>query len=323
LIFAFILNYHSDFCQTGVNNLIFSLGTPTLTEGSLGEIKKMGKGPIQMILIADAGFSWDIYKEFMEKNRRRYTMYAIVIPGSVHTLPLPMPPEGTSYGKRTWLENIKKGVLLLIDSLHLTKTVLVGNLAIASWLALNIALEHPDKISSVVIVGGTPFVSWPSPKDPSGKTPVSMEERIPGTDQYMAPKFFKSMSAKTWKGNLYQVAQYTNDSARGEKYFDETAQTPVPVMVRYLCEYYTTNVSEDFANMKVPVLVLIPGFSENYFRRFTSFQSKKYFWESWEKAKINPLFQFEKISGARILVLNDQFKYVNRLILEFLRYGHT
>jgi hypothetical protein len=39
-----------------------------------------------------------------------------------------------------------------------------------------------------------PYASWPSPKDPTGKTPVSMAERVPNIDYYTMPRIFKPMS---------------------------------------------------------------------------------------------------------------------------------
>src|SRR5947209_5334232 len=83
-----------------INNLVFSNAVVLNETGEFGQVKKIGNGPISMILIADAGFGWNIYKDFMKSNKKRYTMYAVTLPGSDNTAPLPMPSAGLSYAKK-------------------------------------------------------------------------------------------------------------------------------------------------------------------------------------------------------------------------------
>src|SRR6185295_20220387 len=104
----------------------------------------------------DAGFSGEIYSELMQRNKTRCTFYAVTLPGSDHTNPPAMPPEGTSYSKLTWLTNAQQGILNLIEKEKMAKPVVAGNLIIATSIALDLAIKHPDKIQKVIILGGMP-----------------------------------------------------------------------------------------------------------------------------------------------------------------------
>jgi len=299
------------------NNLEFPEGTALNTSGDFGHIEKSGNGPVKMILIADVGFGWDIYKGFMKKNKKRFTMYAVTLPGSGGSPPLPMPAQNTSYGKRTGLETLQTALLNLIENEKIVRPVVAGNLLIASWLALNTAINYPEKISGVIIFSGMPYASWPSPKDPTGKTPVSMVERVPNIDYYTMPRIFKPMSRETWLKNLFQPYQYTNDSALGSGLYWETTTVLIPAMARYLGEFYTTDVSTQFMNIKIPVLVLVPGFNDEYFTSHPASTDKKYFWDEWTNAGTNNYFTIEKIPDARLFVWVDQPDMVDRSIRIF------
>jgi pimeloyl-ACP methyl ester carboxylesterase len=302
-----------------VNNLAFPEGTVLNSTGDFGYVKKAGHGEIKMLLIADIGFSWEIYADFMNSNEKRYTMYAITLPGSGGTPPLPMPDENVSYSKRTGLEMLQKAVINLIDKEKMNRPVIAGNLIIASWLALNTALNYPDKVSKLIILGGMPFATWPSPKDPSGKTPVSMNERASNVDFYSAPRIFKPMTRETWLKNLFQPYQYANDTLMASALYQKSSTVLIPTMARLLCEFYTTDASERFADIKIPVLVVMPGFNDLYFSQHPYSTDKKYFWDEWKTATTNPNFEIKKIPDARLFVWVDQPDTVNRLIRAFIK----
>jgi pimeloyl-ACP methyl ester carboxylesterase len=297
-----------------VNNLVLPPGTVVAKAGELGRVQKIGSGPIKVILIADAGFSGEIYDELMQRNKTRCTFYAVTLPGSDNTKPPPMPSEGTSYSKLTWLTDAQQGILNLIEKEKMIKPVIAGNLIIATSIVLNLAIQHPDKVQKVIILGGMPRATWPSQK--GGQ--VLPEERAFAIDNYTAPKMYKTMTLDTWKKNLYQAIQFSKDSARGTRYFRLASDASIPIMTRYLCEFYTTDVAEQYQKMAVPTLVLLPGFDEKYLRENPRFMDKEYLWDGWAKARANPNFQFETIPGARLFVWMDQPEDVDAAINQFL-----
>src|SRR5262249_3432161 len=76
-------------------------GAATPPPGQPGHVEKLGRGPIPMILLADVGEDWTLYKSFMERNAGRYTMYAVTLPGSGGTPPPPK-PEFYAPGATPW-----------------------------------------------------------------------------------------------------------------------------------------------------------------------------------------------------------------------------
>ncbi len=296
------------------NNLILKPGTATIENGRFGEVKKYGTGQIKMILIPDVGFDSEIYRDFMRVNKRRFTFYAVTLPGSSGTKPPAMPSQGVSYGQRTWLHNAELAVLNLIEKEKLDRPVIAGNLIIATSISFHMAMNHPDKISRVIIFGGMPRASWPSPKG----GPVRVDERTPAVDHYMAPRLYKGMPRETWNQNLYQAIQFSADSAKGKKIFKHLSSENISVMARYLLEFYTTDVATEFDKISVPVLVLLPGFDQRYLDEHAKFMDTEYFWNGWEKARVNSNFQFETIPNARIFVWQDQPTLVNAAVNKFV-----
>jgi pimeloyl-ACP methyl ester carboxylesterase len=313
LFIAFSLPVSTSLAQE-INNLVLPPGTAIAKDGELGLVVKVGSGSTKVILIADAGFGADIYNEMMHQNRDRCTFYAVTLPGSDNTKPAAMPPDGTSYAKQTWLINAQRGILGLIEKEKMQRPVIAGNLIIATSIALNLALTHPDKIGKVIILGGMPRASWPSQK--GGQ--VLPEERPYAIDNYTAPKMYKEMSRATWNKNLYQAIQFSGDSSRGNLLFQQASAASIPVMTRYLCEFYTTDIAVDFQKISVPVLVLLPGFDEKYLEENQRFMDKEYLWNGWKKARENSNFQFETIPDARLFVWQDQAEMVNTAIRGFL-----
>src|SRR5882672_674259 len=82
LALAFTFIFFALTLEAQINNLILPKDTPVGRQGELGRVDKVGTGPVAMILIADVGFGSNIYRDFIKANKRRYTMYAVTLPGS-------------------------------------------------------------------------------------------------------------------------------------------------------------------------------------------------------------------------------------------------
>ncbi|HWA33214.1 MAG TPA: alpha/beta hydrolase, partial [Cyclobacteriaceae bacterium] len=133
-----------------------------------------------------------------------------------------------------------------------------------------------------------------------------------------APKMYKGMTRETWEKNLYQPIQFSKDTSRGHRYFKLAASASIPVMTRYLCEFYTTDVAVSYQKIRAPTLVILPGFDEQYLQENPRFMDKEYLWDGWTKARANPNFQFETIPDARLFAWMDQPELVDLTIRRFL-----
>ncbi len=116
-----------------------------------------------------------------------------------------MPATGTSFSELTWTRRLEQDILDLIRREKLTKPVILAERQPAAQAAIELAIEHPDQIGGVVLVGTNLVQFFPSPKDPTRKTPIAFEERGPFVDESWAGKWFKYVTPETWKnGDLAQ-----------------------------------------------------------------------------------------------------------------------
>jgi pimeloyl-ACP methyl ester carboxylesterase len=119
----------------------------------------------------------------------------------------------------------------------------------------------------------------------------------------------------------------SGDLPGGQKASQEIEAAPLPVKIRYLCEFWASNVTRDFDRLQVPVLVLIAGFDEKYLADPANSFTKMVYVDSWETLiPKHPKVKLVKIPDARLLVLEDQPKLANDAITLFVEQavkGHS
>jgi pimeloyl-ACP methyl ester carboxylesterase len=109
------------------------------------------------------------------------------------------------------------------------------------------------------------------------------------------------------------------DLSRGRKARQEIEEAPLPVKIRYLCEFWSSDVTRSFDRLQVPVLALIPGFDEKFLADPANSFAKLSFVNSWETLiPKNPKLQLVKIPYARLLVLEDQPEKADDAIATFV-----
>src|SRR3972149_2621740 len=101
-----------------------------------------------MILIPGAAFVGSIWKDFMERNRDAYTMYAITPTGYEGTSPPPI-PTGDNYAEQVWTDALVGAIVKLIDKEHLNRPIVVGHHMLGDYYALRLAISHPGKVGGV------------------------------------------------------------------------------------------------------------------------------------------------------------------------------
>ena len=319
-----------------LNNLVYPAGYKTCNPGELGSVKKTGHGKKTMILISGLGFGGEVYKDFEKNYQKNYTIYTITPAGFDGTPAPPMPEKGVTYAQLTFTNGIVNGVLDLIDKKKLTKPIIVANFVTGTQVALNLAINYPDKIGKVIIIGGSPYRWYAGQKDGQyndwvNEIKYTPEQRSRLIELYWAPKWFKTVTKKTWDDNMWTADDYVKDPAIGKAMFDTSAKVPIAVMVRYLIEWMAYDPAAKYKDIKVPVLVLVPDFKEQLTilnisdkASCTSVAAKQYLkyfhQESWQKAKDahNPLIEMETIPNTRLFMWYDNPNAVYTRISNFL-----
>jgi pimeloyl-ACP methyl ester carboxylesterase len=303
-----------------LDNLRHAPGYVTAPLGTLGQVVRRGSGPTDVLIIPGWGFGAADFEHFMLDNASRYRMVAVTLPGFGGTAAPPMPPTGTSYGDATWTRAAEDAILRVIEGERLRRPIIVGHFIVGTQLALRLALARPELVGGVVIVGGEPMRFVPSRRDSTGKTPMPRDERVSGVDNFMAPRWFKTVTKKTWLANNYAQPQYARDSTRAAELWRKSADVPLPVMIRYLCEYYAMDLRDDFPRLAVETRVLVPEFSPEILNDPKQSYVKQLFWDSWENARgTNPRIQIRRVAHSRIFVTDDRPDVVRDAIDEVAR----
>jgi pimeloyl-ACP methyl ester carboxylesterase len=200
------------------------------------------------------------------------------------------------------------------------KPIVLGHFIVGTQIAIRMTLDHPDLIGGLVIVGGEPMRYVASRRDSTGKTPMSREERVEGMDRYMGPRWFKTVTKETFDANNYPPPQYSRDTARAMTLWTKSSAVPLPVMIRYLCEYMAMDLTDEFARLSVPTTVLIPGFAPDVFADAKQTYVKPLFIESWEKVRTkNPAIVLRSVPNSGIFITDDQPHAVREAVGELVR----
>ena len=84
-----------------------------------------------------------------------------------------MPAAGSSFSEMSWTRRLERDILDLISKQKMRKPVIVAERQPAAQAAIELAVQHPDQIAGVVLVGTNLVQFFPAPKDPTRKTPTT------------------------------------------------------------------------------------------------------------------------------------------------------
>ncbi len=296
-----------------INNLLHHEGYETTTLGDLGRVTKVGRGPVDMILIAGSGFGGDIFDVFMYQHRDDYTMYAVTLAGFGGTAAPPMPAEGVSYAEQTWIRAAQEGVGRLIVERRMERPVVVGHWISGTQVAMGLAKDNPDDIAAVVIISGIPKNITAG--GPTLNTPA---ERATYMDR-MAQVWFKTVTRDTWDDNNFYPHDYARDPVRALQLWRQAFEPTVPVWVRYMCEVWAQDSTHDLSGLTVPTLILIPGFDEDFYFVPGLDYMRAFCQDTWEGVEAkSDMVTAKVIDGARVSIMDDQPEKLDQAIREFL-----
>lgn len=305
-----------------LDNLRHPAGIKTTALETLGHVRKFGEGRKRMLLIPGLGFGDGIWTEFMERHRSEYTMYAITLPGFGDTPPLPMPAEGSRYADTPWTQSTTSAIEKLLDQEHIDRVTIVAHWALATQIALRLALDHPDRVEAVVLIGGVLKAYYDS--TPAMMTWTSEQRRqfVEG----MSQRWFRTVTRRTWDDNNFMAYDYAINPRRGLFLWREAQAPSLTVWIRYLLEFYSIDIVPSLKNLRVPTLVVQPGFDDpafyvekgrNYMRNLCL--------DSWRGATAtSDRLEFVTIPQSRLFIMYDQPEELDRVLQRFLQgHGHA
>ena len=302
----------------GRNNLEFPANYKTLPHEQLPVVRRLGRGKQGIILIPGMYSGTRSFDGFIAQNQSRYQLYVLTPPGINGTLPRPMPAKGPRLGELIWTRLLERDILNLIRRERMRKPVIVAERQPGSLAAIELGLQHPEEIGGVILTGTNLLAFTPSPKDPTRRTPATLAERVEGIEEGLAAKWFKYVTPETWLSNDYRPEWFSSDASRGQKAWEESEAAPLEVKIRYICEFWASNLTEDFNKLQVPVLVVVPGFDEKFLADSTNNFLKASFLDAWDTAPPKPTLEIVKIPGARLLALENESKSADDALARFM-----
>ena len=304
----------------GRNNLALPKEYKTLADNRPPAITKKGQGKQTLILVPGMYSGNRSFASFIERNQSQYKFFLLTPPGINGTPARALPTAGTSFAEMTWTRRLERDILDLIHREKLRKPLIVAERQPAAQAAIELASEYPAEIGGVVLVGTNLVQFFASPKDPARRTPIAYADRGGFVDESWAAKWFKYVTPETWKNGDLRPQLLSNDPTRAQTAWDELESAPLEVKIRYLCEFWASDVTRSFGKFQVPILALVPGFDEKFLADPANGFAKPSFLDSWETlVPKHPQLELVKIPNSRMLVLDDQPQAADDAIAAFVK----
>lgn len=298
----------------GLNNLIHSKNIETSTIGKLGQVLKIGSGEKKMIFIPGLGFGAETYREFLQDYQDEYTIYAITLPGFEGTKPLPIEDRQPDFSETPWLNSVIQGIEKLIENEKIEESLLMAHWSVATQIAVKLAIKHPDKFSSVVLISGVAKSHFDSIPEMFS---WSLEQREKYVNA-LSSQWFNTVTRKTWEDNNFMSYDYAVNPMRGLFLWRESTESSLTVQIRYMLEFYTTDITKDLENLRTPLLLIQPGFDDDSFYLDPTRPNymKNLCLDSWKEVK-NELITIKKIDNARLFIMYDKPDELKKNIKSF------
>ncbi len=299
-----------------LNNFVDPPGYQTTPPNTLGAVKKVGHGPKSMILIPGLGFGGDVFNNFMASRESTYTMYAVTLAGFGGTPAPPSPDSSTSFGAQTWTNYALTAIEGLIEKERLNKIVVVGHWLTGPQIAIRLAQAHPDKVSAVIIIAGSPcFASADTTKLP---THPALDKRAKFVDMGLAPRWFKTVTRETWDDNNFRPGDYANNHILNLRLWRRAYEPPLHVWVRYLCEYHAQDITLEMGKLTTPILLVMPGLEGIQFDPGNNYMYN-FCYPGWDNViRENKNISVDTVANARVFVWEDQPHTLDSVVNEFL-----
>lgn len=222
-----------------------------LRTDKLPELVIQGQGKINVLLIPCMSCRWNEWEEYMQRNRERYTMYAITVPGYGGTSAPDLPKDTKSTPYR---ENLLAGLSELIDGYKLNDVTVIGH----SWgtmVAVQLAAKRPDVVSRLIAVDGTiESSSW---------VPLDQQEQLNQANKVIADWGSKLNIAEEW--SKFNGASVGSVLGKKDSITEETMLTRIkllssfmatdrPTMLQYWRENMMIDLTKDLNSLTIQVL---------------------------------------------------------------------
>lgn len=205
------------------------------------KVEITGKGK-PVILIPGYSCSGEVWKETVAHLKDRYECHVITIAGYAGVPKLDTPV----------LKTVRNELIRYVQIKKLNKPMLIGH-SLGAFMSLWVSIEAPDLFGKIICVDGLPFYS--ALQDTTANADVL--KKNPQLDPETVAKNFEMLPAENYVTNMTGAMLYqVNDTARAKQIATWSYQGDRRTLGYTIVELSTTDLREDIANIKQPVLVL-------------------------------------------------------------------
>ncbi len=282
------------------------IASPLAKPGELEQVIKVGNGEIPIILIPDVGMDGNVFQLFIDRNKSNYKMYAVTLPGFGGTPALPSFEKRDYTARRLW-KNAEDAILNLIQKENLKAPIVLGHQA-GAYLALRLALDHPQNIRAVVVLNGllySPMVI--SKDDPSGKLTPEFRDRL--AKLFLPIELFPRPSRECFSKYWQNVGgTMSKDPQRNLQLAQNGGKSDAHLTWDYGAELMTTDLSAEITELKIPALV-IPSITDP--------KEKPHSITQWKAVEISSV-KIVPVENVGTFALDDKPEFIDKVIRDFI-----
>jgi pimeloyl-ACP methyl ester carboxylesterase len=240
--------------------------------GRFPDVQKTGSGKIPVILIPDIGVDASVFESFILRNKTRYHFYSVTLPGFGESNP-PARNTTLNFEKLSWWNNAMTALINLIQQEHIDRPFVLGHQA-GSYLAMRIALEHPDRIRGAIVLNGLLFATFPGMPERA-----TIEERVRYVNSLTPIELFPIPSSESFFRVMMQSCSWYCKKKERQEFIIRLMSRQKPwVWWNYFAELATTDLSVQMKTLKAPMLVL-PSI---YDKESAGYQQSKVTMDQWD-----------------------------------------
>lgn len=225
-----------------INCLLISLIIfQTNAQTNAFKVEVSGKGK-PVILIPGYSCSGEVWKETVAHLQDRYECHIITIAGYAGVPKLDTPI----------LKTVRNELIRYVQTRKLNKPMLIGH-SLGAFMSLWLSSEAPDLFGKIICVDGLPFIS--AMQDTTVRADVV--KMNPQFNPELVAAHYEQLPEVNYISNMTQSMLYqVNDTARAKQIATWSYLCDRRTLGYTLVEISTTDLREDIAKIKQPVLVL-------------------------------------------------------------------
>ncbi|RNI33238.1 alpha/beta hydrolase [Rufibacter immobilis] len=201
-------------------------------------VVKTGKGPA-MIFIPGLNSAGEVWDETVKHYQKNYTCYVLTLPGFAG-----QPAVKTEH----FLNSVRDEIIAYVQENKLKKPVLVGH-SLGGYLTLALNVKAPELFGKTVVVDGLPYIGAVQNPAATAESIKPMADQIRNSMKQMNPDAQKQQEAS------FGVTM-ANDSAHIKKIIEWGRKSDYNTTSQAMYEMYFSDLRQDIAAIKAPVLVL-------------------------------------------------------------------